>query len=182
MSRRWPGAATRSLRARGDHRDMQSRYVDGITIRPLRAGDVETVQAVLDRLGELSRALRFGAAKPRLEPAELEALARGDGAHHSLVAYLDGDPRPVGLAQLVREGTSAEIAFAVADDHQGQGVGRILSRELAADARAAGIRELRATVRLDNPRAIALMTRRRRVRMQSSGGECELVVSLDAAA
>ncbi len=172
----------RSLSRRRHHRRVQSRYVDGITIRPLAAGDVATIEALFARLGSRSRALRFGAAKPRLEPAELEALARVDGTHHALVAYLDGDPRPAGLAQLVRDGASAEVAFAVADESQGRGLGRVLSRELTADARAAGIRELRATVRLENHRAVALMTRRPRVRMHRSGGECEFFVALDPAA
>jgi ribosomal protein S18 acetylase RimI-like enzyme len=160
---------------------MRSRYVDGITIRPLRDGDVETVEAVFERLGERSLALRFGAATPRLDGAELDALARVDGTHHSLVAYVDGDPRPVGLAQLVRDGASAEIAFAVADEHQGHGIGRILSRELAADARAAGIRELRANVRLENHRAVSLVARGAGRRLRP-GGECEFVLPLDAAA
>ena len=38
-----------------------------------------------------------------------------------LVGYLAGDPLPVGIARLVRDGASAEIAFEVADDYQGRG-------------------------------------------------------------
>ena len=36
-------------------RYMQTRYVNGLTIRPLRNGDTETVAALFDRLGSRSR-------------------------------------------------------------------------------------------------------------------------------
>jgi len=165
-----------------------TRYVDGVTIRLLRNGDTATVAALFDRLGDRSRAQRFAMAKPRLTEADLAALARVDGDHHVLVAFLDGDPRPAAMAQLVRDGATAEVAFAVADEYQGRGLGSILSRELAADARAAGIRELRATVSGENPRAVSLISRSlasgrsRRVRTSWVGGVRELVVPLDAPA
>jgi ribosomal protein S18 acetylase RimI-like enzyme len=159
---------------------MQSRYVDGVTIRLLRNGDTATVDALVARLGQRSRAQRFGGAKPRLTNQELEALARVDGEHHVLVAYVDGDARPAGIAQLVRDGSAAEVAFAVADELQGRGLGSILSRELAADARAAGIVELRATVSGDNPRAVSLLSRRSgAVTPRWCGGQWELAVSLE---
>ena len=61
-----------------DHRRMHARYVDGLTIRPLRNGDVETVAALFERLGPTSRAQRFGGAKPRSGARELALLARVD--------------------------------------------------------------------------------------------------------
>jgi RimJ/RimL family protein N-acetyltransferase len=159
-------------------RHMQSRYVNGITIRALRNGDTATVAALFDRLGERSRERRFCGAKPRLSEPELANLARVDRAHHVLVGYADGDPRPVGIARLVRDGDSAEIAFAVADEHQGRGVGSTLANELAADARAAGITRLTATVCGDNPRVIALVKRLGPLDMSWRGRERELVVGL----
>ena len=140
-------------------RHMQSRYIDGLTIRALRDGDTETVAALFARLGERSRERRFCGAKPRLSDLELATLARVDRDRHVLVAYADGDPEPVGIARLVREGHSAEIAFAVADDYHGRRIGSTLASELAADARAAGIAQLTATVCGDNPRMIALLER-----------------------
>src|ERR1700752_4782968 len=146
MSTRWPVEG--KLRAMRDVHDgrMHSRFVDGITIRPLRDGDASTVAAAFARLGARSRERRFCGAKPRLSELELSSLARVDADHHALVGYVDGDPVPVGIARLVRRGRSAEIAFAVADAYQGKRVGSILAGELAADARAAGITELVATV------------------------------------
>jgi GNAT superfamily N-acetyltransferase len=164
-----------------EHPRMHSRYVDGITIRPLRDGDTETVQAVFGRLGSRSRERRFCGAKPRLREAELALLSRVDAGHHVLVAYVDGDREPAGMARLVRDGTSAEIAFEVADVHQGRGVGSVLAGELAADARAAGITELVATVCGDNDAVVSLLKRvARTLEVTWRGRERELVVGLEA--
>jgi ribosomal protein S18 acetylase RimI-like enzyme len=157
---------------------MQSRYVNGLTIRALRDGDTETVSALFARLGDRSRERRFCGAKPRLSDVELATLARVDRGRHVLVGYVDGDPEPAGIARLVREGDSAEIAFAVADAHQSRGIGSVLASELAADARAAGITHLTATVCGDNPRVIALLKRLGSLQMSWRGGERDLVVGL----
>jgi ribosomal protein S18 acetylase RimI-like enzyme len=160
---------------------MQSRYVNGLTIRSLRNGDTETVAALFARLGDRSRERRFCGAKPRLSEPELARLARVDRHHHVLVGYVDGDSDPVGIARLVRTGASAEIAFAVADTHQSRGVGSILASELAADARAAGITQLVATVCGDNPRVVALLRRvGSSLDVSWRGREREFVVGLEA--
>ena len=77
------------------------------------------------------------------------------GTHHALVAYADG--APVGIARLVRDGEIADVACAVADDWQSRGVGTVLMEQLAADARAAGIVHLRASMRAENRAPLALM-------------------------
>ena len=158
---------------------MQSRYVNGLTIRALRDGDTEAVATLFARLGERSRERRFCGAKPRLSEIELATLARVDRDRHVLVGYADGDPEPVGIARLVRDGDSAEIAFAVADAYQSRGVGSVLAGELAADARAAGITQLTATVCGDNPRMLALLKRLGSLDMSWRGGERDLVVGLE---
>ncbi len=130
-----------------------------ILVRPLRHGDVRTVMKVFERLGERSRRARFHGPKPCLSAAELRQLASVDRTRHALVAYVEGDPQPVAIARLVRDGRSAEIAFAVADEHQHRGIGSALTAELIADARAAGITEITAFVANDNPAAVALIRR-----------------------
>jgi GNAT superfamily N-acetyltransferase len=158
---------------------MQSRYVQGLTIRPLENGDTVTVEALFARLGSASRTRRFCGAKPRLSDAELAHLARVDATHHVLVAYVERDPAAVGIARLVRDGSSGEIAFEVADEHQGRGIGSVLARELAADARAAGITQLVATVCGDNQPVVSLLTRlARTLDVRWRGGEREFVLSL----
>ncbi len=138
---------------------MHSEMVRGITIRQLRNGERHVVQAVFDRLGPRSRLLRFGGAKNVLSPSDLEQLARVDANHHVLVAVANGEA--VGIARLVRDGDSAEVAFAVADEWQGKGVGRQLVDRLAADARAAGIARLTGTVSEDNSPSLRLLRRLR---------------------
>jgi GNAT superfamily N-acetyltransferase len=136
---------------------MNAEVIRGITIRPLRAGETSVVQAVFDRLGPASRLLRFGGAKTVLTPADLDLLSRVDADHLVLVALVGGEP--VGIARLVRDGDEADVAFAVGDAWQHRGIGTILAERLAADARAAGIRTLRATMHGENRASLALMWR-----------------------
>lgn len=140
-------------------RALRLRRGQVVTVRPLRNGDVETVAAMFDRLGERSRRMRFNGPKPRLSSAELEHLAAVDATRHALVAYAPGDDRPVGIARLVRDGSSAEIAFEVADEHQRLGIGSALTAELLADARAAGITEVTSLVAAENSAAMGLLRR-----------------------
>src|SRR5690348_15330444 len=140
-------------------RVVKAKHGPELIVRPLRHGDTATVQAVFERLGEASRRARFNGAKPRLGEQELRWLATVDSTHHALVAYVDGDPLPVAIARLVRWGVSAEIAFEVADDYHGRGIGSALTQELVADACAAGVLEVTALVRSDNRAAFAVLSR-----------------------
>jgi len=138
---------------------VQPKHGPPLVVRPLRRGDVRTVLAVFERLGPDSRRLRFNGAKPCLSRDDLKQLARIDANHHALVAYVEGDPLPVAIARLARDGATAEIAFAVADDYQHRGVGSALAAELLVDARAAGITEITALASSDNPAALRLLRR-----------------------
>ncbi len=150
------------------------KRIRGITIRPLRNGESSVVQAVFDRLGPTSRLLRFGGAKNVLTASDLEQLSRVDGDHHVLVAVVAGEP--VGIARLVRDGAEAEVAIAVADEWQHRGVGTFLADRLAADARAAGIERLRATMHAENRASMALMWRMARgLKTRCVSGQLEVV-------
>jgi ribosomal protein S18 acetylase RimI-like enzyme len=139
---------------------IKPRHGPQLLVRPLRRGDVATVLAVFERLGEESRRTRFNGPKPCLSPAELEQLAAVDHSHHALVAYVVGDPQPIAIARLARtDRASAEVAFAVADSYQHRGIGSALAAELIADARAAGITEITALASNDNPAVLALLRR-----------------------
>ena len=140
-------------------RVLKPKHGPEILVRPLRRGDTATVLAVFDRLGEESRRTRFNGSKRRLGEKELHWLATVGPNHHVLVARVDGDPEPVAIARLVRLGGSAEIAFEVADAYQSSGIGSALARLLVDDACVAGICEVTALVRSDNPAALALLRR-----------------------
>ena len=140
-------------------RALSLRRGGTLLVRPLRNGDVDTVAAVFERLGERSRRSRFNGPKPRLSAAELAHLATVDAMRHVLVGYLEGDNQPVAVARLVRDGSSAELAFEVVDEHQARGIGSALTAELVADARAAGITEVTALVASQNSAAVGLLRR-----------------------
>jgi len=140
-------------------RVLRPRGGPTLVVRPLRHGDVRTVASVFERLSERSRRTRFNGPKPRLGTAELARLATVDATHHVLVAHVEGEPRPVAIARLVRSGARAEIAFEVVDAYQRRGIGSALAAELVADARAAGVIEVNAVVASDNPAALALLRR-----------------------
>jgi GNAT superfamily N-acetyltransferase len=162
-----------------DQRVLDSRYEDGVTIRSLRDGDNATVEAVFGRMSHESRRRRFGGAKPRLSTSDLAQLARVGRTHHVLVAYVDGDPLPAGIARYVRNESAAEVAYAVVDEHQGRGVGSKLARALVADARASGIVELHAFSSNEDRRVLSLLSQSaRRLQATWADGECTLVAAL----
>ena len=134
---------------------------DGAVVltRPLRHGDVHTVMDLFGGLGERSRRFRFNGPKPCLTRSELRQLATVNDRRQALVAYVEDHPRPVGIARLVRNGDSAEIAFAVVDEYQRRGIGSALVSQLIADARAAGVTEVTALVSSGNTAALALLRR-----------------------
>jgi ribosomal protein S18 acetylase RimI-like enzyme len=140
-------------------RVVEPRHGPTLLVRPLRHGDVRTVMSVFERLGDQSRRTRFNGPKPCLSVSELRQLAAVDATRHALIAYVEGDPLPVAIARLVRDGRSAEVAFAVADEYQHRGIGSALAAELIVDARSAGITEITALVSSDNPAAVALLRR-----------------------
>ena len=141
-------------------RALHLKKLGWVRIQPLRNGDTQTIAHLFERLSDASRIRRFNTAKPRLSKRELEMLATVDARCHALVAWVEGDSEPAGFAQLVRDNdhwTHAEIAFAVADDYHGKGIGSALVDQLAADARAAGITHLSALVQTSNTAALALV-------------------------
>jgi GNAT superfamily N-acetyltransferase len=133
-----------------------------VTIRALANGDTATVAALFDRLSPGSRERRYHSAKPRLTAEELANLAQVGPDSHVLVAHVDGDPFPAGMARIVRdasERTAGELGFEVADRYQGHGIGKLLVEMLLADARAAGIRRVAAWVQTSNRPALGLLGR-----------------------
>src|ERR671918_1882463 len=116
--------------------------VDGGTarIRPIEPSDGPALVAFHGRLSPESVYARFFSAKPTLTDAEVERFTHVDhDARVALVAEL-GD-RLVGVARYDRtaDEREAEVAFVVADEHQGRGIGTVLLEHLAAAARERGI-------------------------------------------
>ncbi len=127
-----------------------------IHIRAIRPDDRARLADHFHRLSPRSVRLRFLGAKRRLSEAELDYFTRPDFVRHvALVATLrEGRAeRIIGVGRYNVEddgGAAAEVAFAVADEHQGRGIGTLLLEHLLGLARERGISEFRADVLGDN--------------------------------
>ena len=159
-----------------------------IVFRPIRPDDKGALARGLSRLSPRSRHQRFLAPKPRLTSRELRYLTEVDGFDHvAIVAALAADGETlVGVARFVRDpedpGT-AEAAIVVADELQGQGLGRELGRRLADAARERGVRRFTATLLGDNVASHRLFESiSERVSARYDGGLEELVAELVPAA
>src|SRR4051812_38442371 len=117
-----------------------------VEIRALRPDDKDDMLAAVGRTGMQSMQRRFFGVKRGFSEKEIAFFINIDFSNHvALVALADEDGRPViigGGRYIVVEPGRAEIAFVVIDAYQGQGVGTLLMRHLAAIARAADLKEL----------------------------------------
>jgi RimJ/RimL family protein N-acetyltransferase len=132
------------------------RLRDGreVEIRALRPDDKDDMLAAVGRTGTQSLQRRFFVVKRGFSEREIAFFMNIDFSNHvALVALSDEDGRPViigGGRYIVVESGRAEIAFVVIDAYQGQGLGTLLMRHLAAMARGAGLKELIAEVLPEN--------------------------------
>jgi GNAT superfamily N-acetyltransferase len=132
-------------------------------IRAVRPDDRAGLLAAVDRLGSESLYRRFFAVKRHFSDREVASFLNIDFVNHvALVAVLENDGAPVivgGGRYVVVQPGQAEVAFAVIDQYQGQGIGKALMRHLAAIARDAGLRELIAEVLPDNAHMLKVFER-----------------------
>ncbi|MGO2860263.1 MAG: bifunctional acetate--CoA ligase family protein/GNAT family N-acetyltransferase [Brevibacterium sp.] len=115
-------------------------------LRPIVPADAEALARMHEAQSPESVYLRFFAPLPRLPKRDLDRFVNVD--HHDRVALimLIGDDI-IGVGRFDKiSATSAEVAFNIADAHQGRGIGSILLEHLAAAAREAGIRRFTAEV------------------------------------
>ena len=125
-----------------------------LEIRALQPGDRGALEAAVGRMSDESIYRRFFAPKRHFSDREVEFFTNVDFVSHvALVAVLEegGDKLIVGGARyVVTEPGVAEVAFSVDDAHQGQGIGGLLMRHLAAIARQSGLKRLIAEVLSSN--------------------------------
>jgi GNAT superfamily N-acetyltransferase len=107
-----------------------------ILIRPIEPSDRAALTAGLARMSPESRYRRFLSPTANLTENELRYLTEVDHHdHEALVAVEPGQTEGIGVARYVRlqdRPEVAELAVAVVDDKQGQGVGSLLLQRLAA--------------------------------------------------
>jgi len=121
-----------------------------LEIRALKPSDREELLAALGRMSDQSIYRRFFSPKRHFSDGEVASYVNVDFIGHvALVALVSetGKSTIIGGARYIVSGPgSAEIAFAVVDEYQGQGIGGLLMKHLIALARQAGLEELVAEV------------------------------------
>jgi protein lysine acetyltransferase len=158
-----------------------------LVVRPIRSDDKKLLSRALQQLSEASVQSRFLTPKRHLTSSELRYLTEVDGRNH-VALVVESPTQPVrhfvGVARFVRLGedpSAAEVAIVVADQWQNRGVGSLLARELAARARALGIRRFTATMAADNVPAHKLMRKlAQRLHRQNAGTVDQTSIDLAA--
>ena len=135
------------------HWEADVVVADGGTVhlRPIRPSDADALVAFHGGLSTRTRYLRYFSAYPRIPDRDLYRFTNVD--HHdrvALVALLGNEIIAVGRYEREQETDSAEVAFVVADAHQGRGIGSVLLEHLAAAARESGVRQFNAVVLAEN--------------------------------
>lgn len=153
-------------------------------IRPIRPDDKAALTAFFERLSPESRRRRFLAPKPRLTARDLAFLTEVDGRDHVALVAVDPDDGIVGVARYAawRDGSGmAEIAFAVAEDWHGRGLGSALGSRLVEHAGRSGLAGLTASTFVENLPARALLRRLGFAHARTSDGVAEYEHGLGAA-
>ncbi|MCC7204824.1 MAG: GNAT family N-acetyltransferase [Phycisphaeraceae bacterium] len=138
------------------------RLADGLRVlyRPIQPDDKQRIIDGIARLSPRSRYLRFFSPLSRPSHDMLKVWTEVDQHRHLAWCAVEGDDpaQPgVGIARLVRQdhdATAAELAIAVVDDHQHQGVGSTLLTILALKADRVGIRTIVAYMLAQNEAAL----------------------------
>jgi GNAT superfamily N-acetyltransferase len=144
----------------GEEEDIVLRDGTAMHLRPIRGDDGPGLLALYDRLSPESLYFRFFAF-PDKDAGKAEYLTHVDyDRRYALVAETAG--AIVGVARWERiadRPSHAEVAFTVADDFQGRGLGSLLFQRLAALARARQITVFEAEVLKNNERMLRLFAR-----------------------
>lgn len=124
-----------------------------VHLRPIVPSDSEAIVAFHGRLSERTRYLRYFGPYPTMPQRDVLNFTTVD--HHDRVAFvavLGDDIIAVGRYERLPEGdgNSAEVAFVVADAHQGRGLGPILLEHLAGAAAENGVNMFVAEVLAEN--------------------------------
>lgn len=131
-----------------------------VHLRPIAPHDADALVRFHEGLSERTRYLRYFGPTPTLPPREVVRMTTVDyRTRVALLAWLGDEVIAMGLYEgLEASGkpTSAEVAFVVADHHQGRGLGPILLEHLAGAAAENGFTKFEAEVLSENPTMVAV--------------------------
>jgi acetate---CoA ligase (ADP-forming) len=133
-----------------EYADVVLRDGSTMRFRPPHGDDLDSVIRFFRGLSDESLYRRFH-GHPSVGPEMVEPILEPDWIERGALVGVQGD-QVVAAANYVRlrEARTAEVAFAVADDFQGRGIGTRLLEQLASTAASVGIEEFVAEVMLDN--------------------------------
>lgn len=141
-----------------------------VSIRPVRPDDRERIVKAFHALDRESVYLRFFSYRKMLSEEELRQVTECDGVNRVvLVATVGSGDREtiVGLADYVRTGDAADVAFAVEEDFQRRGIASRLLQQLVHLARRQAIARFEADVLAENTPMLKVL-RRSGVRVRES--------------
>ncbi|MDJ0320331.1 bifunctional GNAT family N-acetyltransferase/acetate--CoA ligase family protein [Pseudarthrobacter sp. PS3-L1] len=128
-------------------------------LRPIHPADADAVQLFHTGQSQNSVYMRFFAYKARLSSRELKRFTEVDYRDRvALVITIGGAIVGIGRYDRLDDPTDAEVAFNIADAHQGRGIGSILLEHLAAAARDNGIRRFTAEVLPENRKMLMVFS------------------------
>lgn len=131
-----------------------------LLVRPIEGADSGRLVGFHQRLSDETIYLRFFSAHPELHLEEVDRFTHVDHRRReAVVALLDDEIVAVARFDRLGDGDDAEVAFVVADDLQGRGIGSALLQELARRARLLGLRRLVAETLPHNHRMLRLFRR-----------------------
>ncbi|WP_225754582.1 GNAT family N-acetyltransferase [Actinotalea sp. Marseille-Q4924] len=129
-------------------------------VRPIVPSDAAALQQFHVRQSERSTYFRFFAPLERLPESDLRRFTQVDHRDRVALVAIAGEAdaeRIIAVARYDRVDTrSAEVAFNVADDHHGRGLGSVLLEHLAVAARERGLARFTAEVLPQNAQMIAV--------------------------
>lgn len=131
-----------------------------VHLRPITPSDADALIRFHEGLSERTRYLRYFGPTPTLPPREVVRMTTVDyRSRVAILAWLGDEIIAMGLYEGLGSGGkphAAEVAFVVADSHQGRGLGPILLEHLAGAAAENGFTEFEAEVLSENPNMVAV--------------------------
>ena len=123
-----------------------------ICYRRICPDDAEQLQAFHSRLSRETTRLRFFSPMPRLNNKMASHFAEVDfDERFAIVAHFPDEDEIRGVVRYERDSKhAAEIAFVVEDGLQGHGIGRMLMKLIAEQARSRGVDRLTAMTLAEN--------------------------------
>src|SRR5579864_7723887 len=154
-----------------------------VHVRPIRPSDADAHRAFFAHQSEQSVYFRFFGHRSALTDREVTHFTSVD--YHdrmAFVAFLNNDLVGIGRYDRLGACDAAEVAFAVADEHQGRGLATMLLEHLIAYAATTGIARFSAETMIDNRRMLDVF-QRAGFRRETGSIECGVVqLSFDIAA